>query len=114
RARVRMADLGLARRSSGHTQADRGAPERGARKSDRLARRAREADRAGPRADRLAAGNGDEVDARWPEAHAHRRRSRRNQGRVIVTFTRIDHVMIAVPELDRGVDTYARLGFSVQ
>jgi hypothetical protein len=31
-----------------------------------------------------------------------------------VTFTRIDHVMIAVPELDRGVDTYARLGFSVQ
>jgi len=31
-----------------------------------------------------------------------------------VSFTRIDHVMIAVPELDRGVDTYARLGFSVQ
>jgi catechol 2,3-dioxygenase-like lactoylglutathione lyase family enzyme len=31
-----------------------------------------------------------------------------------VSLTRIDHVMIAVPELDRGVDTYARLGFSVQ
>jgi catechol 2,3-dioxygenase-like lactoylglutathione lyase family enzyme len=31
-----------------------------------------------------------------------------------VSFTRIDHVMIAVPELDRGIDTYARLGFSVQ
>ncbi|MFL6574478.1 MAG: VOC family protein [Burkholderiales bacterium] len=31
-----------------------------------------------------------------------------------MSFTRIDHVMIVVPELDRGVDTYARLGFSVQ
>jgi len=31
-----------------------------------------------------------------------------------VSFTRIDHVMIAVPELDRGVETYRRLGFSVQ
>jgi catechol 2,3-dioxygenase-like lactoylglutathione lyase family enzyme len=31
-----------------------------------------------------------------------------------VSFTRIDHVMIAVPELDRGIDTYARLGFNVQ
>jgi len=31
-----------------------------------------------------------------------------------VSFTRIDHVMIAVPELDHGIDTYARLGFSVQ
>ena len=31
-----------------------------------------------------------------------------------MSFTRIDHVMIAVPELDRGIDTYARLGFSVQ
>jgi tripartite-type tricarboxylate transporter receptor subunit TctC len=59
------------------------APERGARKSDRLARRARQADRAGPRADRLAAGDGDEVDAGRPEAHARRRRSRRNQARVV-------------------------------
>lgn len=31
-----------------------------------------------------------------------------------MSFTSIDHVMIAVPELDRGVDTYARLGFNVQ
>jgi len=31
-----------------------------------------------------------------------------------VAFTRIDHVMIAVPELDQGIDTYVRLGFSVQ
>ncbi|HEY7241358.1 MAG TPA: VOC family protein [Burkholderiales bacterium] len=31
-----------------------------------------------------------------------------------MSFTRIDHVMIAVPELDRGIDTYARLGFDVQ
>ena len=31
-----------------------------------------------------------------------------------MSFTRIDHVMIAVPELDRGVETYVRLGFSVQ
>jgi len=31
-----------------------------------------------------------------------------------MSFTRIDHVMIAVPELDRGIDTYSRLGFSVQ
>lgn len=31
-----------------------------------------------------------------------------------MSFTRIDHVMIAVPELDQGIDTYARLGFNVQ
>jgi len=31
-----------------------------------------------------------------------------------VAFTRIDHAMIAVPELNRGIDTYLRLGFSVQ
>ena len=31
-----------------------------------------------------------------------------------MAFTRIDHVMIAVAELDRGIDTYTRLGFSVQ
>ena len=28
-------------------------------------------------------------------------------------FTRIDHVMVCVPELDRGVDQYRRLGFNV-
>jgi len=31
-----------------------------------------------------------------------------------MSFIRIDHVMIAVPELDRGIDAYTRLGFSVQ
>ena len=31
-----------------------------------------------------------------------------------MAFTRIDHAMIAVPELNRGIDTYVRLGFSVQ
>jgi catechol 2,3-dioxygenase-like lactoylglutathione lyase family enzyme len=31
-----------------------------------------------------------------------------------MSFTRIDHVMIAVPQLDRGIDTYVRLGFNVQ
>ncbi|HJY75889.1 MAG TPA: VOC family protein [Burkholderiales bacterium] len=31
-----------------------------------------------------------------------------------MSFTRIDHVMIAVPELDQGIDTYVRLGFNVQ
>ena len=28
-------------------------------------------------------------------------------------FTRIDHVMICVPDLDRGVETYTRIGFSI-
>ena len=28
-------------------------------------------------------------------------------------LTRIDHVMICVPDLDRGVETYARIGFDV-
>lgn len=28
-------------------------------------------------------------------------------------FTRIDHVVIAVPDLTQGIDTYTRLGFSV-
>lgn len=28
-------------------------------------------------------------------------------------FTRIDHVMICVPELDRGIEQYRRLGFNV-
>ncbi|MGH7187341.1 MAG: VOC family protein, partial [Pseudomonadota bacterium] len=28
-------------------------------------------------------------------------------------LTRIDHVMICVPDLDRGIDAYARIGFSI-
>ena len=28
-------------------------------------------------------------------------------------FTRIDHVMICVPELDRGIEQYRRIGFNV-
>ena len=30
-----------------------------------------------------------------------------------MSLTCIDHVMICVPDLDRGIDTYARLGFAV-
>ena len=30
-----------------------------------------------------------------------------------MAFIRIDHVMVCVPDLDRGTDTYSRLGFSV-
>jgi len=28
-------------------------------------------------------------------------------------FTRIDHVMICVPDLQQGIETYARLGFNI-
>jgi hypothetical protein len=28
-------------------------------------------------------------------------------------LTRVDHVMICPPDLERGIDTYARLGFNV-
>ena len=31
-----------------------------------------------------------------------------------MSFTRIDHVMIVAPELHQGIETYVRLGFSVQ
>ena len=28
-------------------------------------------------------------------------------------LTRIDHVMICVPDLERGIDAYARIGFNI-
>src|SRR5262245_3649442 len=33
--------------------------------------------------------------------------------RGITMLTRIDHVMICVPDLQQGIDTYTRLGFTV-
>jgi catechol 2,3-dioxygenase-like lactoylglutathione lyase family enzyme len=51
------------------------------------------------------------VDAGRIEAHERGRAARRPEGELILT--RIDHLMVCVPDLARGAEAYARLGFSV-
>src|SRR5262249_42829507 len=58
-------------------------------------------------------GNGHAVDARRLEAHARHRAAREDPGGVGRILARIDHVMICVPDLHRGADAYARIGFGV-
>ncbi len=61
-ARVRVAHLGVVRRAARHAQRNRRAAERGDGQGGELPRRPREADRPGPRADRLQARDGHAVD----------------------------------------------------
>ena len=81
-ARLRMAHVGVDRRPGGDAEADRRPPERRGGEGGERPRRAREADRAGARADRLAA----EQVTQWTQAGLARmseyHQARRHQGRV--------------------------------
>jgi hypothetical protein len=55
-------------------------------------------------------GNGDRPSAILRQPFEDARPDRAEER---LMLTRIDHVMICVPDLQRGIDTYSRIGFNI-